>query len=38
MAKSKDMTLGTYAMSLLGVGVLFFMIGYGYQKGRDIAQ
>lgn len=37
MAKQK-MNIGTYAVSLVGVGILFFMIGYGYQKGRDIAQ
>ena len=34
MAKSK-MTIGQYAMGLVSVGVLFFVIGYSLQKGKE---
>tara|TARA_Y100000766_G_C18792778_1_gene549065 strand:- start:585 stop:698 length:114 start_codon:yes stop_codon:yes gene_type:complete len=37
MAKAKDVNLIGYAIGLVSVGVLFYVIGYGYQKGRDKA-
>ena len=36
MAKSK-MNIGTFAVSLVLTGAMFFALGYGWQKGRDIA-
>ena len=36
MAKSK-MTIGQYALGLVSVGVLFFVIGYSFEKGKDRA-
>jgi hypothetical protein len=32
-----SMSVGAYAVSLLSVGVLFFVIGYGYYKGKESA-
>ena len=31
------MSVGAYALSMLSVGVLFFVIGYGYFKGKESA-
>jgi hypothetical protein len=36
MVKSK-MTIGQYALGLVSVGVLFFVIGYSFEKGKDRA-
>lgn len=36
MAKNK-MTIGNYAVALLSVGVMFFVIGYSFNKGKDAA-
>jgi len=36
MAKDK-MNIGTFAVSLLLTGALFFALGYGWQKGKDVA-
>jgi hypothetical protein len=37
MAKKTEMSLAGYALGLVSVGVLFFVIGYSFQKGRDQA-
>ncbi len=34
MAKGK-MTIGQYALGLVSVGVLFFVIGYSLKKGQE---
>ncbi len=34
MAKSK-MTIGQYAMGLVSVGILFFVIGYSLERGKE---
>ena len=34
MAK-KEMTIGKYAIGLVSVGVLFFVIGYSLERGKD---
>jgi len=31
------MSSGSYAISMLSVGLLFFVIGYGYYKGKSAA-
>jgi len=31
------MGVGSYAISMLSVGLLFFVIGYSYYKGQDAA-
>ena len=36
MADNK-MTIGQYAIGLVSVGVLFFVIGYSLKKGRERA-
>ena len=36
MAKQK-MNIGGFAVSLVLTGALFFALGYGWQKGRDVA-
>lgn len=36
MAK-RQMTIGTYALGLVSVGVLFFVIGYSFEKGKERA-
>jgi len=33
----KKMNVGQYVMGLVSVGVVFFVIGYSLQKGRDKA-
>ena len=37
MGKNGSMSVGAYAISMLSVGVLFFVIGYGYFKGKESA-
>ena len=37
MDSNGSMSVGEYAVSLLSVGVLFFVIGYGYYKGKESA-
>lgn len=36
MAKQK-MNIGGFAVSLVLTGALFFALGYGWQKGRNVA-
>ena len=36
MAKNK-MTIGQYVLGLASVGIVFFVIGYSLQKGREKA-
>ncbi len=33
----KKMNVGQYVMGLVSVGVVFFVIGYSLQKGKDKA-
>jgi hypothetical protein len=35
--ETPTMSAGAYAISMLSVGLLFFVIGYGYYKGKDAA-
>ena len=35
--KTATMSAGAFAMSMISVGLLFFVIGYGYSKGRKAA-
>ena len=37
MGSNGSMSVGAYAISMLSVGVLFFVIGYGYYKGKESA-
>ncbi len=37
MAKQK-MNIGTFAVSLVLTGAMFFALGYGWQKGRNVAR
>ena len=32
-----SMPASQYVMGLIGVGVLFFVIGYGWEKGKETA-
>jgi|TARA_R100000908_G_C3755964_1_gene150573 hypothetical protein len=34
----KTMPVSAYVLSMLSVGILFYVIGYGYCKGRDAAK
>lgn len=36
MAKS-NMNIGTFAVSLLLTGAMFFALGYGWKKGTEVA-
>ena len=36
MAKSK-MNIGSFAISLLLTGAMFFALGYGWKKGTEVA-
>jgi hypothetical protein len=38
MAGKKDISLVGYAMGLVSVGVLFFVIGYSFQTGKRIGE
>ena len=33
---NKKMTIGQYAMGLISVGVVFFVIGYSLKKGQEV--
>jgi len=35
--KMASMPASQYIMGLVGVGVLFFVIGYGWEKGKETA-
>ena len=37
MAK-QNMNIGTFAVSLVLTGAMFFALGYGWQKGRNVAK